>query len=545
MARKPTKAPKPLTVKELPPRVWANRDGSQGIAFPLRYRDPNDSQGGYIRVQYPTKAERTRARIKIEGQLTQNTYSRTAETMTLAEFAWQHLADKKERGISLGRLIGIETKFRLHILGGDRDTPRGRYSYLGDKILTKLMPADISAWVREIYGKAPPDDLISIGPKGNKGEQHPRGRRLIEDVGIELQSLLERACEKRLIFYNPAKGVDFTYATAKRENDFVYAGVDFMTPDEAEAILRYVKLNLADVQGGIWYPVLATYLYGGLRSGELRALRVSELDFEGRRINVRHAISAATTKRGPPKSKAAIRDVPMVSPLLEILRDEWLPGAPRAGGRNWRIEQVLKAQPDLTVVSDYAIAAALGSPGDENIRSASWRARKRLGLPSFRNGNRTPQSVVIPLGLPEKGAGNLDLVFPNSAGHVLGTDRIKFMLRDVQRALGMISRDADGNPVLSKDGLPHAKYSPHSCRHFYVSYLAHYGFSLEQVGRWAGHESEVMTKHYRHFFEDPKRRREDDEKLQAAFLALDAKVSRNDTKVVEFSHKAQTGTPKG
>ena len=109
----------------------------------------------------------------------------------------------------------------------------------------------------------------------------------------------------------------------------------------------------------------------------------------------------------------------------------------------------------------------------------------------------------------------------------------------------MIRRDPEGNPILAKDGLPLGKYHPHSCRHFYVSYLAHNGFSLDQIARWVGHESDEMTKHYRHFFEDPEKRRRDDEKLEAAFLALDAKVARNDTKVVEFAHKAQTGTPKG
>src|SRR6516164_8903116 len=191
MARKSTKGPKP--VKEAPRRVWTNRDGSQGTAFPLSYKDPNNPKGSPIRLQFKTKAERTRERIKIEHKLSQNTYNHEGEIMTLAEFAWAHLASREERGISPGRLAGIETKLRLHILGGDQDTPRGKYLYLGDKILTKLQPSDIDAWVKEIQGKVPPKHLLREGPNGNIGEQHSRSRAKIADVGIELQSLLERA----------------------------------------------------------------------------------------------------------------------------------------------------------------------------------------------------------------------------------------------------------------------------------------------------------------------------------------------------------------
>jgi hypothetical protein len=245
MARKSTKGLKPVTVKELPPRVWTNRDGSQGIAFPLSYQDPNDPKGPPIRKQFKTKAERTRQRIKIEHQLSQNTYSREGETMTLAEFAWAYLADKEQRGTGLGRRIGIETKFRLHILGGDRQTPRGKYLYLGDKILTSLRSKDLEDWKTEIQGKMPPRCLIRKGVKGNPGEQHPRSRAKIADLGIELRSLLERAVEQQLIFYNPAKGVNFTDATAKRESDLVYAGIHFMNPDEAAAILNYAKYSRA------------------------------------------------------------------------------------------------------------------------------------------------------------------------------------------------------------------------------------------------------------------------------------------------------------
>ena len=140
-----------------------------------------------------------------------------------------------------------------------------------------------------------------------------------------------------------------------------------------------------------------------------------ELNFNDERLNVRHAISAHTHKRGPTKSSAGNRDVPLLPPLSGILK-EWLDLTPRAGGIWWRIVQMLKAQPDLTRVSDYAIAAALGSPGDEKVRAASWRTRKKLGLPSFRNGPTPSRAAVVPLGLPEDGSGDVNLVFPSLTG---------------------------------------------------------------------------------------------------------------------------------
>lgn len=68
-----------------------------------------------------------------------------------------------------------------------------------------------------------------------------------------------------------------------------------------------------------WH-MTAIYLavYAGLRSGEVRALRVGDVDLEGGVIHVRVAMSEGVET--VPKSKHSVRDVPIAAPLLPILR---------------------------------------------------------------------------------------------------------------------------------------------------------------------------------------------------------------------------------
>lgn len=59
-------------------------------------------------------------------------------------------------------------------------------------------------------------------------------------------------------------------------------------------------------------------VYAGLRSGEVRALRVGDVGLEGGLIHVRVAMSEGVET--VPKSKHSIRDVPIAAPLLPVLR---------------------------------------------------------------------------------------------------------------------------------------------------------------------------------------------------------------------------------
>jgi integrase len=70
-----------------------------------------------------------------------------------------------------------------------------------------------------------------------------------------------------------------------------------------------------------WRPLILVAIFCGLRASELRGLRWSDVDFEGRQINVAQRADASH-KIGKLKSKSAYRSIPLPSMVLNALR-EW------------------------------------------------------------------------------------------------------------------------------------------------------------------------------------------------------------------------------
>src|SRR5439155_20829145 len=90
------------------------------------------------------------------------------------------------------------------------------------------------------------------------------------------------------------------------------------SPTEAEALLAALD--------GDAHDVYAAAFYAGLRRGELQALRVEDVHAD--RISVSRSWDPVTGEKAP-KSKAGIRDVPVIERLREIL-ERRCEGRPRA-----------------------------------------------------------------------------------------------------------------------------------------------------------------------------------------------------------------------
>jgi integrase len=114
-------------------------------------------------------------------------------------------------------------------------------------------------------------------------------------------------------------------------------------------------------------PLLATALYTGMRLSELLALTWADVDFQARLVRVRAQLSrahfGAPARRVAPKTRAAVRDIPLAPQLAAVLAGE------RACARF----------PDD---DDYVFATRHGTPlAQRNVaRTAIAHAVRRAGL---------------------------------------------------------------------------------------------------------------------------------------------------------------------
>jgi integrase len=116
-----------------------------------------------------------------------------------------------------------------------------------------------------------------------------------------LRVLFRYALRRSIIVTNPTADLELP---AKAEE-----AMRFATPAEAETFIEALRPK----SRALW----ATAIYGGLRRGELQALRWSYVDLDKRAITV---LKAWAEDDEATKTKAGKRRVPVVPPLVELLK---------------------------------------------------------------------------------------------------------------------------------------------------------------------------------------------------------------------------------
>ncbi len=119
---------------------------------------------------------------------------------------------------------------------------------------------------------------------------------------MPLRTICRRALERDEIVVNPTTNVRIPVANGRRER--------VATPAEAERLLS----SLAEDDRALW----GTAIYAGLRRGELRALRWSDIDLTANVINVQRSWDDVEGAIDP-KSEKGRRRVPVVTPLRLLL----------------------------------------------------------------------------------------------------------------------------------------------------------------------------------------------------------------------------------
>jgi integrase len=121
---------------------------------------------------------------------------------------------------------------------------------------------------------------------------------------LPLRAIFRRAVARGELAVNPCTGLELPAVRGRRER--------YASPEEAEALIA--ALPVAD------RPVWATAMYAGLRRGELRALRVEDVDLAAGVIHVKRGWDAIEGEIEL-KSNAGRRRVPIPAVLRDFLLD--------------------------------------------------------------------------------------------------------------------------------------------------------------------------------------------------------------------------------
>lgn len=313
----------------------------RGSAFTYTWRDASGRQ--FSRKAGDTLEQAEAFKRRIDDQLALGTY-RPASTMTFGTYAsaWIETWPLKEQ--TRERYRGILRRELMPVFG---DWP-----------LAKIHPHQVRAWVHE--QNAGPLSASSV-------RQH---------IAV-LRSCLKAAQIDGHLGELPLLGVKMPRSYSRQPA--------VRTLTEAFA--------MSDAAPAAWQCAIATALFTGLRLGELLALTVEDVDLPGRRINVRATLTEVNARtprlqREEPKSRAGIRQVPIVEVLAALLQDHLDALGPTEGGAvfaspvgtwmskinfyrdAWRPTRTAAGREDLTfhdlrATFDAAVTAAQRPPAAE------------------------------------------------------------------------------------------------------------------------------------------------------------------------------------
>jgi len=202
------------------------------------------------------------------------------------------------------------------------------------------------------------DDLVAAG----------KSPSTVRNVLMPLRVIYRRAIRDGLVRVNPTTDLDLPALTGRRDR--------FATPAESAKLVA--ALDARD--RAAW----ALALFAGLRLGELRALRWSDVDLDAGEIHVRRAWCNRTRQVTEPKTPAAIRTVPIAGELRRILLEHRL--------LTGRRTTLVICQPNGAVESADAL---------QDRAAAAWKKAKLVGL-TMHEARHSYASLAIAAGAQPK-----------------------------------------------------------------------------------------------------------------------------------------------
>lgn len=161
-------------------------------------------------------------------------------------------------------------------------------------------------WVLPVFGSVRLADLSrpDIQEFADRLVAEELSASYVQTTLLPLRAIFRRSISRGDLTVNPCTGLELPAVRGRRER--------FASPEEAEALIAAAPT----LDRAIW----ATAMYAGLRLGELRALRVEDVDFEGGVIRVERGWDPAEGEIAL-KSHAGRRKVPLIDLLRSFLTE--------------------------------------------------------------------------------------------------------------------------------------------------------------------------------------------------------------------------------
>jgi integrase len=203
----------------------------------------------------------------------------------------------------------------------------GTYDQYAGQIKRHLLPKFGQLRLGQISDEAIEEWREELAQTGTTAQRRKGlAPRTIAGLMKTLTSILERAVRRGQLTSNPAKKLDPAYNPTRGRDE---GGDDIAVSLDEIYNLDELRRLLAAAEPGRYRMLFTLAAATGARSGELFALRWSDILFEGRpRIYIRRSLSWAKGPDGnksvarfrPPKTKAGLRDIPIDALVVRALK---------------------------------------------------------------------------------------------------------------------------------------------------------------------------------------------------------------------------------
>lgn len=253
-----------------------------GVAYEIRWKD---ASGKYRQATRTVKRDAERFALKIENELADGN---STEALVKNSKRFREVAEASTAAsaanLKISTANGYDTAYRVHI-----------YPVFATRRISTITSLEVEIW------------LAGMQVKVSERTGRPLTSATVRGTMIALSKVFGYALKHRLIAANPCDAVDMPKKAS--------AAPMFLEAWQVEKLAT-------DLDQFAPYGLMVRFAaYSGLRAGELAALRIRDINFLRRHVEVRRKVQRTKGgwTYGTPKTDRSSRDVPMRRELLEAV----------------------------------------------------------------------------------------------------------------------------------------------------------------------------------------------------------------------------------